>query len=161
VKPASTTHGALGCAAAGAYRQRRRHSVGAVPYRQALWLCLLHAATAIAADGFAAPTAAIAADEGLPAPKTDAAAHPARAIAFDPARGNCLACHAIADGRPAGNVGPRLEGIAARFASRAELQAFLHDPRMTRPQAMMPPYGRNGLLSARELALLTDWLWSL
>ncbi len=85
----------------------------------------------------------------------------ARAIAFESTRGNCLACHAIADGAPAGNVGPPLSGLALRFPSRAALYAFLWDPHASRPQAMMPPYGRNGILSARELALLTDWLWTL
>jgi len=85
----------------------------------------------------------------------------ARAIAFESVRGNCLACHAIDDGAPAGNVGPPLSGLARRFPSRAALYAFLWDPRATRPQVMMPPYGRNGILSARELALLTDWLWTL
>jgi len=85
----------------------------------------------------------------------------ARAIAFDAARGNCLACHAIDDGTPAGTVGPALSGLATRFPSRAALYAFLWDPRATRPHAMMPPYGRNGILSARELAELSDWLWTL
>lgn len=85
----------------------------------------------------------------------------ARAIAFDAGRGNCLACHVIASGTPAGNVGPALEGLASRFPSRAALYAFLWDPRATRPQAMMPPYGRNGILSARELGELADWLWTL
>jgi sulfur-oxidizing protein SoxX len=85
----------------------------------------------------------------------------ARQLAFDAARGNCLACHAIADGAPAGDVGPPLAGLARRFPSRDALLAFLWDPRASRPQAMMPPYGRNGILSARELALLADWLWTL
>ena len=44
-------------------------------------------------------------------------------IAFDRKKGNCLACHHIEGGDLAGNIGPALVAMKARFPDKAVLRA--------------------------------------
>jgi L-cysteine S-thiosulfotransferase len=105
---------------------------------------------------------ALGASQGSAATAADpAATRQGRDIAFDAERGNCLACHVMADGRPAGNVGPPLVNLAARYGSREALRAQVWDARQARPDSLMPPFGRNGLLSETEIDRLVDYLWTL
>ncbi len=84
-----------------------------------------------------------------------------RAIAFDPLRGNCLACHQIADGESAGDLGPPLIGIKARYPLRARLFEQIDDPLRVNPQSRMPPYGRHRILTKDELDKVVDYIYSL
>lgn len=88
-----------------------------------------------------------------------------KAIAFNRAQGNCLACHALPGGAMAGNVGPALpmKGVTFQqmFQTKEKLVAFLGDPEKLFPYANMPEFGKNKVLTQTQLEQVADYLWSL
>jgi sulfur-oxidizing protein SoxX len=88
-----------------------------------------------------------------------------RALAFDRAKGNCLACHALPGGNQAGDVGPALpmKGVTFQqmFQTKEKLVAFLSDPEKLFPYANMPEFGKNKVLTQQELEQIADYLCSL
>ncbi|WP_426612102.1 sulfur oxidation c-type cytochrome SoxX [Bradyrhizobium sp. McL0616] len=101
---------------------------------------------------------------------TGVAASPARAqsaisdgekLAFDRGKGNCLTCHVIKGGDLPGTIGPELKDIKAKYPDRNELVAILFDETKRNPQTMMPPFGRNRLLTNQEISAIVDFLQTL
>lgn len=90
-----------------------------------------------------------------------AAALPGEAIAFDRAKGNCLACHTMRGGDVPSNVGPELNDMKSRFPDRADLVAILTNEEARNPQTMMPPFGRNQILNPAEINQIIDFLYTL
>lgn len=84
-----------------------------------------------------------------------------RALAFSRSKGNCLACHRIAGGDLAGDIGPALSGIKARFPERTTLYQHIYDETRFNPQTVMPPFGRNKILTEREIQDIVDYLYTL
>ncbi len=84
-----------------------------------------------------------------------------KALAFDRNRGNCLACHVMADGELPGNSGPPLVMMKQRYPERAVLRARIWDPTARNPDTVMPPYGRHHILSEEEIDLVVDYVLSL
>lgn len=82
-------------------------------------------------------------------------------LAFDKKKGNCLACHLIAGGDQAGNIGPPLIAMKARFPDKVALKAQITDPRAKNPNSIMPPFGPHGVMSAKEIDLVTDFIHTL
>ncbi len=82
-------------------------------------------------------------------------------IAFDSARGNCLACHQIEDGESPGDLGPPLVAIKARFPNKQVLRQHLWDPMENNPGTRMPPFGRHRILSEGELNMLVEYIYTL
>lgn len=101
------------------------------------------------------------------APAGDLAARIAegKQIAFNKAKGNCLACHALPGGDMPGNIGPKLPypGISMkqRFPDRAKLRAQIFNAAANNPNTVMPPFGKNRILTEDELEKVTDYIWSL
>lgn len=83
------------------------------------------------------------------------------ALAFDRSKGNCLACHTMKGGDVPSNVGPELSGIRARFPDRAELVAIVTNEEARNPQTVMPPFGRNLILTRTEIERIVDFLYTL
>jgi sulfur-oxidizing protein SoxX len=86
-----------------------------------------------------------------------------RQLAFEIAKGNCLACHQFPGDSGANtlaNIGPPLVAIRARFPERTQLRNRLWDPTRTNPNTVMPPYGRHGILSSDEIELIIDYLYT-
>ena len=81
--------------------------------------------------------------------------------AFDSKKGNCLACHTIADGVSPGNIGPTLEQMKKRFPNKADLYSQIYDARQKNPKTVMPPFGRNGVLTEQEINFIVDYLYTL
>jgi sulfur-oxidizing protein SoxX len=79
-------------------------------------------------------------------------------LAFDRAKGNCLACHTIKGGDVPSNVGPELVGMKERFPDRADLVAILTNEQARNPQTVMPLFGRNLILTAPEIGQIVDFL---
>jgi sulfur-oxidizing protein SoxX len=82
-------------------------------------------------------------------------------LVFDRNKGNCLACHAIPNDPKAkspGDIGPPLVNMKARFPDRAKLYAQISDATVLNPKTAMPPFGRNKILTAKELELVTDYI---
>lgn len=82
-------------------------------------------------------------------------------LSFDRKKGNCLACHLIAGGDQAGNLGPPLIAMKARFPDKAVLRAQIADPRAKNPNSMMPPFGSHGVMSEKEIDLVVDYIYGL
>ena len=82
-------------------------------------------------------------------------------VAFDRKKGNCLACHMISGGSLPGNIGPPLIAMKDRFPDKAALRAQIWDSTVANPNTIMPPFGRNQILSEQEVDLVTEFIYSL
>lgn len=90
----------------------------------------------------------------------DEVAKAGRELAFSSAKGNCIGCHVIAGGTQMGDIGPALADIARRFPARDELFRRIWDESAYNPATLMPPFGRHGILSAAEIDLIIDFLYT-
>jgi L-cysteine S-thiosulfotransferase len=81
-------------------------------------------------------------------------------LAFDRSKGNCLTCHVIAGGDAPGNVAPPLADMKQRFPDRKELFAIIFDETKRNPQTVMPPFGRNLILTNQEINEVIDFLYT-
>src|SRR5690242_7591983 len=85
-----------------------------------------------------------------------------RAIAHDVYKGNCLACHQIPGDHRAvslANIGPPLANIRERFPDRSTLRAQIWDATARNPHSLMPPFGRNKVLSEQEIDAVVEYLY--
>jgi L-cysteine S-thiosulfotransferase len=85
---------------------------------------------------------------------------PGEALAFDRAKGNCLTCHDIKGGDAPGNVGPALADMKTRFPDRGALVAIIFDETKRNPLTVMPPFGRNLILTKEEIESVVDFLYT-
>jgi len=108
--------------------------------------------TAILASALVAPLASAA--------DADAIAK-GKAIAWDRKKGNCLTCHMMDGGQQAGNVGPPMVAMKARYPNKSDLRAQIWDPTKRNPMTSMPPFGRNHILTEEEIDLVTEYIHSL
>lgn len=92
--------------------------------------------------------------------KAEAAELDGKALAFDRGKGNCLTCHAMKGGDSPGTIGPELSGMKGRY-DRKELIAIIGDETTRNPQTMMPPFGRNLILTNKEIEAIADFLLTL
>lgn len=81
-------------------------------------------------------------------------------LAFNKKKGNCLACHAIKGGKLAGNIGPPLVGIAKRF-DKSKLRVQIWDATAKNPNTTMPPFGKNKILSDKEIDKIVEYVLTL
>lgn len=84
-----------------------------------------------------------------------------KALAMERSKGNCLACHAIADGELPGNIGPPLLAMKARFPDADVLRRQIWDARQSNPETRMPPFGEFGILDSHEIDLIVGFLYTL
>ncbi len=84
-----------------------------------------------------------------------------KAASFDRKKGNCLACHQIAGGKLAGNVGPPLVAMKARYPDKAKLRAEIWDATKTNPSSIMPPFGRQQILSESDIDKIVEFIYTL
>ena len=82
-------------------------------------------------------------------------------IAFHRKKGNCLACHKMAGGVFAGNIGPALINMKARYPDKAKLRAKIWDATVTSPNSIMPPFGKHKILSGKEIDKVVEYILSL
>jgi len=82
-------------------------------------------------------------------------------IAFDRKLGNCLACHVIAGGELPGNIGPPLIAMKARFPDKSKLRSQIYDATRNNPRSAMPPFGRHGILTDKQIDLVVEFIHSL
>jgi sulfur-oxidizing protein SoxX len=88
------------------------------------------------------------------------AAAEGKAIAFDRSKGNCLSCHQIKGGDLPGSFGPSLADIKSRFPDRQELFSIIYDETRRNPLTVMPPFGRNLILTDHEINAIIDFLYT-
>jgi sulfur-oxidizing protein SoxX len=85
---------------------------------------------------------------------------PGQVLAFDRGKGNCLTCHDIKGGNAPGNLGPPLADMKTRFPGRKELRGIVFDETKRNPQTVMPPFGRNLILTDGEIEAIVDFLYT-
>lgn len=82
-------------------------------------------------------------------------------IMADSNGGNCFACHAVPT-RPevvAGNMGPPFIGMKDRFASIEKLRAAIEDQKAISPETIMPPFGRNKILTPEQINVIAQYIY--
>lgn len=79
-------------------------------------------------------------------------------IVFDLRKGNCLSCHDIKGGDLAGTIGPPLTALKSKYPDRNELIAIVTDETKRNPTTVMPPFGRNRILTEQEINAVVDFL---
>jgi sulfur-oxidizing protein SoxX len=84
-----------------------------------------------------------------------------RAIAMDPARGNCIACHALPGEDWPGSVGLLLLGYKRQGHGNAYVYQQIYDRRVANPRTVMPPFGAFGVLSDQDIRDLVAYVQSL
>ena len=67
----------------------------------------------------------------------------------------------IDDGELAGNNGPPLLAMKARFPDREVLFQQIWDPTKDDPNSFMPPFGKHGALTKSEINKIMDYLYTL
>jgi L-cysteine S-thiosulfotransferase len=82
-------------------------------------------------------------------------------IAFDRGKGNCLSCHQIKGGDFPGSIGPPLNDVKAKYPDRNQLVAIVSDETKRNPSTVMPPFGRNRILTEQEINAVVDFLQTL
>ena len=82
-------------------------------------------------------------------------------LAFDRGKGNCLTCHAIKGGEYPGTLGPELIDIKNKYPNRDDLVAIVFDETKRNPPTVMPPFGRNRILTDKEISAVVDFLQTL
>jgi sulfur-oxidizing protein SoxX len=104
---------------------------------------------------------AIGAFASIGAAQAQSAADEGRKLAFDRGKGNCLTCHEIKGGDLPGTIGPALKDIKSKYPDRNDLVAILYDETKRNPQTVMPPFGRNRILTDQEINAIVDFLQTL
>lgn len=82
-------------------------------------------------------------------------------LAQDQKMGNCLACHLIPGGTLPGNVGPPLIGMQQRFPDKSKLRAQIWDATVSNPHSVMPPFGRNKILTEDQIDKIVEFLYTI
>ena len=63
--------------------------------------------------------------------------------------------------RNPGTLGPELVDLKSKYPKREELVAIVFDETKRNPQTVMPPFGRNRILTAKEIDAIVDFLQTL
>jgi sulfur-oxidizing protein SoxX len=67
----------------------------------------------------------------------------------------------LAFDRGKGTIGPPLKDIKSKYPDRNELVAILTDETKRNPLTVMPPFGRNRILTEQEINAIVDFLQTL
>ena len=98
---------------------------------------------------------------GAGAAQAQSGAADGQKIAFDRGKGNCLSCHVIKGGDLPGSIAPPLVDIKSKYPDRNVLVAIVTDETKRNPLTVMPPFGRNRILTEQEINAVVDFLQTL
>jgi sulfur-oxidizing protein SoxX len=73
---------------------------------------------------------------------------------------HCLTCHEVKGGDDFGNVGPSLINLKERYPDRKDVAAIIFDETKRSPQTVMPPFGRNLVVTGKEIDAMVDFLYT-
>ena len=129
---------------------------------------LLGAGTTLAITAMALPAASLAAGQTPdPAvcsskdnPPTDAVTR-GGCLALERKKGNCVSCHLISGAAAYGNVAPALVSMQARFPDKSRVRAQIQDASKFNPNTVMPPFGRNQILTPKEIDDVVEFVMTL
>ncbi len=76
---------------------------------------------------------------------------------------NCVACHVLPDVDLPGDVGPNLIESMKRYTekNRETVRQWIWDATGFKPDTIMPPYGKNKLITEKEIDDIVEYLYSL
>ena len=97
----------------------------------------------------------------VPMQASAASAEEAKKIAENRKKGNCVSCHAYEGANMPGNAAPPLVAMKARYPDKAKLRAQIADPTKSNPNTIMPPFGKHGILSNKDIDAITEWVHTL
>jgi len=118
--------------------------------------------TAVSVLALAGSLALLPASTSLAAgQQADSAVAQGKALAFNRKKGNCLACHQIEGGKLSGNIGPPLVTMKARYPDKAKLRAQIWDSTKTNLNSIMPPFGRQQILSESDIDKIVEFIYTL
>lgn len=120
--------------------------------KTAKFLTTASAALMLLGTAALAPTVAMAVDADL--------ADAGKKVAENRKKGNCFTCHDYKGAHLAGNIGPSLTGVSKR-KSRKEIYDQIWDATKANPNTTMPPFGKYGVLSPKEIDAVTEWVLTL
>lgn len=81
-------------------------------------------------------------------------------VTFGRKAGNCLACHMIPGGNLPGNIGPPLLAMKARYPNKSDLKTQIYDATIKNPNSIMPPFGKHGILTDKQLDQVVDYIYT-
>ncbi len=81
-------------------------------------------------------------------------------IVIDRAKGNCNACHQV-PGIVSGDIATKFENMALRWPDKAKLRAQIFDPSQANPMTVMPPFGKNQILTPDEIDKVVEFILTL
>lgn len=90
-----------------------------------------------------------------------------RAMFSDERKGNCAACHktsADVSRKGVASIGPPMESIKQKYpmpADRARLREAIWNMSKTKPDTIMPPYGKHHILTEAEIDAIVAYLETL
>ena len=90
-----------------------------------------------------------------------ASAEEGKKLAENRKKGNCVSCHAYEGANMPGNAAPPLVAMKARYPDKAKLRAQIADPTKANPNTIMPPFGKHGILSNKEIDDIAAWVHTL
>jgi len=73
---------------------------------------------------------------------------------------HCLTCHEVKGGSDFGNGGPSLVNLKERYPNRKDVAAIIFDETKRNPQTVMPPFGRNLVVTDKEIEAIVDFLYT-
>lgn len=82
-------------------------------------------------------------------------------LVIDKKMGNCVACHEIAGTSMDGNVGPALKNVPALMGSKERAFQQIWDPEKYNPNTAMPPFGKDRILTRKQIHDVVEFLWTL
>lgn len=127
-------------------------------------------AIALLATAWTATDLAVADDHFLPTEKqckkleNPDAAMKGWCVAINRRKGNCLACHqVVTDQWPAalpagGNIAPPFVAMKQRYPDKAKLRAQIWDALSVNPHSVMPPFGKNKIISEEDIDNIVEFL---
>ncbi|MCF3945230.1 sulfur oxidation c-type cytochrome SoxX [Acidiphilium sp. AL] len=83
-----------------------------------------------------------------------------RKIATTTSLGNCDACHMFAGADEAGNIGPELKDVKTMIPDRKIFYAIIYDEPARNPRTLMPPFGRNAILTPKQINDVIDFMYT-
>lgn len=81
-----------------------------------------------------------------------------KTIATTTSLGNCDACHRFTGAVEAGDIGPQLKNVKSMVPSRKEFYAIVDDEEARNPQTIMPPFGKNAILTPKQIDDVIDFM---
>lgn len=81
-------------------------------------------------------------------------------VAFTRSKGNCLACHMIQGGESPGNIAPPLIAMQSRYPNKQAIREQIWDATVRNRDTFMPPFGKHGILTEKEIDQLVEFIWA-